>query len=162
MALQQKTISREVSLSGAGLFSGEPVTLTFGPAEPETGITFIREQDGKTAVIPARIENVLRLPRRTCLKNGTLRVETIEHCMAALSGLGIDNATVKVSGGTVGELPGGDGSSQLFVDALVEAGTVTQSVAMEPMIIREAVTVSDGEPQHRRPAGADGSIGTGI
>jgi UDP-3-O-[3-hydroxymyristoyl] N-acetylglucosamine deacetylase / 3-hydroxyacyl-[acyl-carrier-protein] dehydratase len=145
LALQQKTISREVSLSGAGLFSGEPVTLTFGPAEPETGITFIREQDGKTAVIPARIENVLRLPRRTCLKNGTLRVETIEHCMAALSGMGIDNATVRVSGGTIGELPGGDGSSQLFVDALVEAGTVAQSVALEPMIIREAVTVSDGE-----------------
>jgi UDP-3-O-[3-hydroxymyristoyl] N-acetylglucosamine deacetylase/3-hydroxyacyl-[acyl-carrier-protein] dehydratase len=145
VALQQKTISREVSLSGAGLFSGEPVTLTFGPAEPETGITFIREQDGKTAVIPARIENVLRLPRRTCLKNGTLRVETIEHCMAALSGMGIDNATVRVSGGTIGELPGGDGSSQLFVDALIEAGTVAQSVTLEPMIIREAVTVSDGE-----------------
>jgi UDP-3-O-[3-hydroxymyristoyl] N-acetylglucosamine deacetylase / 3-hydroxyacyl-[acyl-carrier-protein] dehydratase len=142
---QQKTISREVSLSGPGLFSGEPAMLTFGPAEPQTGITFIREQDGKTAIIPARIENVLRLPRRTCLRNGTLRVETVEHCMAAFSGLGIDNATVKVSGGTIGELPGGDGSSQLFVDALVEAGTVEQPAVMEPMIIREAVTVSDGE-----------------
>lgn len=143
--LQQKTISREVSLSGPGLFSGEPVTLTFGPAEPQTGITFIREQDGKTAVIQARIENVLKLPRRTCLRNGTLRVETVEHCMAALSGLGIDNATVKVSGGDGGELPGGDGSSRLFVDALVEAGPVEQAATVEPLIIRQPVTVTDGD-----------------
>jgi UDP-3-O-[3-hydroxymyristoyl] N-acetylglucosamine deacetylase/3-hydroxyacyl-[acyl-carrier-protein] dehydratase len=143
--LQQKTISREVSLSGPGLFSGEPVTLTFGPAEPQTGITFIREQDGKTAIIQARIENVLKLPRRTCLRNGTLRVETVEHCMAALSGLGIDNATVKVSGGEGGELPGGDGSSRLFVDALVEAGPVEQPAAVEPLIIRQPVTVTDGD-----------------
>ena len=58
----------------------------------------MREQDGKVATIPARIENVLKLPRRTCLRNGSLLVETVEHCMAALSGMGIDNATVRVSG----------------------------------------------------------------
>src|SRR4029078_6869458 len=105
---RQKTISREVSLAGPGLFSGETATLTFAPAEAGSGITFVREQDGKIATIPALVENVLKRPRRRCLRNGTLFVETIEHCMAALSGLGIDNALVRVSGGERGQIPRGD------------------------------------------------------
>ncbi len=143
--LQQRTISREVSLTGPGLFSGESATLTFGPADADSGITFIREQDGKIANIQARIENVLKRPRRTCLRNGSLFVETIEHCMAALSGLEIDNATVRVSGGLAGEIPGGDGSSRVFVDALTQAGWTDQDVAKQPLIIKEPVTVSDGD-----------------
>lgn len=139
---RQRTISREASCTGPGLFSGEPTTLTFSPAEPSTGITFVREQDGKAAVIPALVHNVLNRPRRTCLKNGTLFVETVEHCMAALAGLGVDNAVVRVSGGQAGELPGGDGSSQLFVDAIREAGVVEQDAATEPLIIRKPVQVS--------------------
>jgi UDP-3-O-[3-hydroxymyristoyl] N-acetylglucosamine deacetylase/3-hydroxyacyl-[acyl-carrier-protein] dehydratase len=142
---QQRTISREVSLTGPGLFSGEPATLTFGPADADSGITFIREQDGKIANIAARIENVLKRPRRTCLRNGTLFVETIEHCMAALSGLEIDNAIVRVSGGMAGEVPGGDGSSRDFVELLTEAGWTDQDAAKQPLIIREPVTVTDGD-----------------
>src|SRR5207247_8534548 len=90
---RQITSSREVSPAGPGLFSGERATPTFAPAAPDSGITFIREQDGKVATIPASIHNVLKRPRRTCLRNGTLFVETIEHCMAALAGMGIDNDT---------------------------------------------------------------------
>ncbi len=82
--VQQKTIGKEVSLSGRGLFSGEAATVTLTPAGPGQGITFVREQDGKTAAIRALVQNVLKRPRRTCLKNGTLLVETVEHCMAAL------------------------------------------------------------------------------
>src|SRR5580704_13939325 len=141
----QKTIGKEVSLSGRGLFSGEPATVTLSPAGPGQGITFIREQDGKTAPIRALVQNVLKRPRRTCLKNGTLLVETVEHCMAALSGMGIDNAIVKVSGGTVGELPAGDGSSRPFVEALTEAGSIEQTAAVQPLVIRDAVTVTDGD-----------------
>jgi UDP-3-O-[3-hydroxymyristoyl] N-acetylglucosamine deacetylase/3-hydroxyacyl-[acyl-carrier-protein] dehydratase len=143
--LQQRTISREVSLTGRGLFSGESATLTFAPADEDAGIMFIREQDGKVANIAARIENVLKRPRRTCLRNGSLFVETIEHCMAALSGMEIDNAVVRVSGGTAGEIPGGDGSSRLFVDALNEAGLVEQKAAKQPLIIHEPITVTDGD-----------------
>src|SRR6476646_3597891 len=95
---RQKTVSREVSFAGPGLFSSESATLTIAPALADEGITFVRDQDGKTAHIPALVANVLKRPRRTCLKNGTLFVETIEHCMAALSGMGVDNAIVKVSG----------------------------------------------------------------
>src|SRR6187455_308083 len=100
-SVRQTTFSREASFEGPGLFSGETSRITFVPAAPGSGITFVREQDGKVATIPALVENVLKRPRRTCLRNGTLFVETIEHCMAALSGLGIDNAVVKVAGGSV-------------------------------------------------------------
>ena len=87
MTARQKTISKEVSFAGKGLFSGETATLTFAPGEVDSGITFLREQDGKVATIPALVQNVLKRPRRTCLRNGTLFVETVEHCMATLAGL---------------------------------------------------------------------------
>jgi UDP-3-O-[3-hydroxymyristoyl] N-acetylglucosamine deacetylase/3-hydroxyacyl-[acyl-carrier-protein] dehydratase len=139
---RQKTVSREASFGGPGLFSGETSTLTIGPSAPDSGITFVREQDGKIATIPALVQNVLNRPRRTCLRNGTLFVETVEHCMAALSGMGIDNAVVKVSGGQVGELPGGDGSSRNFVETIEEAGIVEQESKIEPLIVRKPVQVT--------------------
>ena len=138
----QNTISKEVSFAGRGLFSGESATLTIGPAGPDAGIMFVREQEGKVAHIPALVANVLKRPRRTCLKNGTLFVETIEHCMAALAGMQIDNAIVKVSGGMVGEVPAGDGSSAPFVRAIQEAGIVAQEAPLSPLIIRKPIQVS--------------------
>ena len=153
---RQKTISGEASLTGPGLFSGEPATVTFAPAEPGSGITFVREQDGKIATIPATVQNVLRRPRRTCLKNGTLFVETVEHCMAALAGLGVDNAVVRVSGGGVGELPGGDGSSRPFVEAIQQAGIVEQEEPVRPLIIRRPIHVSaDGATLAALPGPTD-------
>lgn len=140
---RQKTISREVTFAGPGLFSGEEATLTIAPAVADAGITFVREQDGKVAHIQALIANVMKRPRRTCLKNGTLFVETIEHCMAALAGLGIDNAIVKVSGGTAGEVPGGDGSSEPFVRVIQEAGLTEQDSPLSPLIIKKPIQVMD-------------------
>lgn len=141
----QKTISREISFTGPGLFSGERTTLTFSPAGSDTGITFVRETDGKSASIPAVIQNVLKHPRRTCLRNGTLAVETIEHCMAALSGLGVDNAVVKVCGGIVGELPGGDGSANIFVEALETVGLRELDEPVHPLIIEKPIQVVRGD-----------------
>ena len=145
MKSQQKTISKEVSLAGPGLFSGELATLTFSPAQADSGITFVREQGERTATIPAVVQNVMRRPRRTCLRNGTLHVETVEHCLAALSGMGIDNAIVKLAGGTAGEIPGGDGSSKPFVDAIQEAGVTEQDAPLEPLIIRKPIQVGLGD-----------------
>lgn len=142
LSIKQKTISHEASISGPGLFSGEHSTVTFAPAEADAGITFVREQDGKVATIAASVYNVMRRPRRTCLKNGTLLVETVEHCMAALAGLGIDNAVVRVSGGMVGELPGGDGSSSPFVQTIEEAGIVEQDELAHPLIVRKPIQVT--------------------
>ncbi len=145
MSLRQKTISQSVSLEGPGLFSGERATLTFEPAAAGSGITFVREQDGKVATIQALVGNVMNRPRRTCLRNGTLLVETVEHCMAALAGMGVDNAVVRVSGGKVGELPGGDGSSAPFAQALQQAGVVEQEAQLEPLVITRPVQVTDEE-----------------
>lgn len=145
VTIHQQTISREVSVSGPGLFSGEPATLTFIPAAAGAGITFVREQDEKVATIPALVSNVLKRPRRTCLRNGTLFVETVEHCLAALSGMGIDNAVVRLTGGHVGEVPGGDGSSLPFVEAIQEAGIVEQSAERQPLIIKKPIQVTNGD-----------------
>lgn len=128
-----------------GLFTGERTTLTFAPAEAGTGITFVREQGDYVARIPALVQNVLKRPRHTCLRNGTLRVETVEHCLAALNGLGIDNATVKITGGLTGELPAGDGSSQPYVQAIQDAGVVELNSAVEPLVIRRPVQVQRGD-----------------
>jgi UDP-3-O-[3-hydroxymyristoyl] N-acetylglucosamine deacetylase / 3-hydroxyacyl-[acyl-carrier-protein] dehydratase len=141
----QKTISREVSLDGLGLFTGEKTTLTIAPAEANTGIVFVREQGDYKARIPALVQNVLKRPRHTCLKNGTLHVETVEHCMAALSGLGIDNATVRVSGGNIGELPAMDGSSRPFAQAIQEAGVTELESPLSPLVIRRPVQVTVGD-----------------
>jgi UDP-3-O-[3-hydroxymyristoyl] N-acetylglucosamine deacetylase/3-hydroxyacyl-[acyl-carrier-protein] dehydratase len=142
---RQKTIAKEASFSGRGLFSGEPTTVTIAPAEANSGIHFIREQDGKIASIAASINNVLKRPRRTCLKNGTLLVETVEHCLAALAGLGVDNALVRVSGGKSGELPAGDGSSSAFVELVQTAGLRELDAPVDPFIIRRPEQVSIGE-----------------
>ena len=95
--LNQRTILREASFAGPGLFSGESATLTFAPAAVGTGVTFLRQQDDRVATIPARVTNVMRRPRRTCLRNGTLHVETVEHCLAALAGMGVDNVTFNLN-----------------------------------------------------------------
>jgi len=142
---RQNTIGREVSLSGRGLFTGETVAVSISPAEPDSGINFVRDQDGKVAAIAATIHNVLKKPRRTCLKNGTLMVETVEHCMAALAGMGVDNATVRVSGGRMGELPAGDGSSRPFVELLESAGIAEQDAPRHPFVVRKPEQVSIGD-----------------
>lgn len=141
----QRTIGREVTLRGKGLFSGEPAALTFTPADINAGITFVRRFGEKVATIPALVHNVIKRPRRTCLKNGTLQIETVEHCLAALTGLGITNATVTVAETSTGELPMGDGSGMDFVSVLNDAGVVDQDAPIEPLIIRKPVQVNLGD-----------------
>lgn len=145
MDVRQRTISKEVSLSGQGLFSGEPTTVTISPADPDAGITFVREQGDHTARIPALVQNVMKRPRRTCLRNGTLFVETIEHCMAALAGTGISNAIVTISGGMTGEMPSCDGSSEPYVQRIQEAGLTEQTQPVHPLVIAKPVQVCMGD-----------------
>jgi len=79
------------------------------------------------------------------LRNGTLHVETVEHCMAALAALGISNAIVRVSGGKMGELPAGDGSSAPLAKAILEVGLQEQDAPVEPLIIRKPIQVTHGD-----------------
>lgn len=145
MSDRQKTISRPISIDGLGLFSGERATLTIAPAQADSGINFIREQGDHSARIPALVQNVLKRPRHTCLRNGTLRVETVEHCLAALSGLGVTNAVVTINGGVVGEVPAMDGSSGPLTAAIREAGVVEQEAPVQPLVIHAPVQVTMGD-----------------
>jgi UDP-3-O-[3-hydroxymyristoyl] N-acetylglucosamine deacetylase/3-hydroxyacyl-[acyl-carrier-protein] dehydratase len=88
-------------------------------------------------MIPARIEHLMPAARRTALRNGTLSVETVEHCLAACTGLGVRNAEIELTQSSTGELPMGDGSSQAFVDAIEEAGVEEQPGEVRPLVIRE-------------------------
>jgi len=141
----QKTIAREVSLRGKGLFSGEPAALTFTPADVGAGINFVRRLGEKVGTIPALVHHVIKRPRRTCLKNGSMQIETVEHCLAALTGLGVTNATVTVAETTTGELPMGDGSGMDFVDVIANAGVVDQDAEIDPLIIKRPLQVALGD-----------------
>ena len=137
----QKTIIREVSVSGRGLFTSEEVTATFRPAPPGHGVVFVRTDLGRAVRIPALVSNITKRARRSSLRNGADSIETIEHCMSALNGLGIDNIIVEVSGG---EMPGLDGSAILYVKALQEAGMIEQPAEKQFLRISEPIEVRDG------------------
>jgi len=140
----QQTIEKPAEIRGRGLFTGQEVSLRFKPAAPDTGVTFVRLDTDSPCRISAHVNNVTKRLRRTALRNGTHAVETVEHCMAALHGLGIDNVEIEMFGG---ELPGGDGSSQLFVDAITEAGITDQNSERKPLVIEDTIRVSEGNAE---------------
>ncbi|MFH1417190.1 MAG: UDP-3-O-acyl-N-acetylglucosamine deacetylase [Planctomycetota bacterium] len=141
---QQQTINKAAELSGRGLFTGEEVTLRFKPAAPDEGVVFTRNDATGNVRIPTDVANVAKRARRTSLRNGTLAIETVEHCLAAIHGLGIDNIEVELTGG---ELPGGDGSCLDFVNALTEAGITPQEAPSRPIVIQETVRVAEGDAE---------------
>jgi len=137
----QRTIENPADIRGRGLFTGAEVTLRFKPAEPDSGVTFVRLDTDVPTRIPAHVRNVTKRARRSAIRNGTYAVETVEHCMAALHGLGIDNIEIELN---AGELPGGDGSSLFFVDSLKKAGIIEQESKLRPIIIEDTIHVTDG------------------
>ena len=140
----QQTIANPTEVSGRGLFTGEEVTVRFHPGLPDSGIVFVRGDGPSSSRIQAHISNVTKRARRTSLRNGTLSVETVEHCLAALHGLGIDNAEIELTGN---ELPSGDGSSALYVAALQQAGIQPQAAPRKTLVIRETIRVSEGDAE---------------
>lgn len=120
------------------------MTVRFKPAPPGSGIQFVRVDTPDPVRLPALVENVAKRARRTSLQNGSASIETIEHCMAALHGLGIDNIEIELD---AGELPSGDGSSCVFVEALCDAGIVPQEAPLSPLVISETVRVHDGDAE---------------
>jgi len=121
---RQRTIARSVDVSGFGLFGGADCRLVFHPASEGSGITFRRADLPGSRPVPATIDFVRKVPRRTAISDGHSTIETIEHVMAALAGLCIDNCRVELD---AVEPPIGDGSSLLFVSAILSAGIVEQS-----------------------------------
>ena len=133
----QQTICKPVSLSGPGLFHGKPATLTFKPAGPNHGVRFVRTDLGGIE-IPALVTHVVRRPRRTALKTGEAIVETCEHCLSAVAGLGIDNLLIEID---APEVPAMDGSAKPFLDALTEAGIEESDQPRRVLVVTEPVVV---------------------
>jgi UDP-3-O-[3-hydroxymyristoyl] N-acetylglucosamine deacetylase/3-hydroxyacyl-[acyl-carrier-protein] dehydratase len=123
---KQKTIAKEISLSGIGLHTAKEVNIIFKPAEVDCGINFIRTDLPSKPAIKVSVESVfstIRSPRRTSINKDNVEVQTIEHLMAALSGAGVDNINIEIDNE---EVPGLDGSSLNFLDILNEAGIKEQ------------------------------------
>ncbi len=139
---RQHTIAEAVTVRGMGLFTGAPVSATIRPADEGHGITFVRSDLEGSPQIAARVEHVIERPRRTTLKRGEIAIEMVEHCMAALVGTGIDNCIVEVDGP---ELPAGDGSAMLFVEAIDRVGRIEQSAPRNYLVVDTPITVREGD-----------------
>lgn len=118
-ARPQYTLRSSVSMQGIGLHSGEPCTMAIQPASPDTGIVFVTPR----GEVRASVENVYDTNRCTCIRSGDAEVITVEHVLAALYGMWVDNAYIRLDGP---ELPAGDGSALPFVELIEQAGTELQ------------------------------------
>jgi len=122
---KQRTIKNNVSMSGVGLHTGNTCNITFKPAKPNHGIRFVRtDLEGNPSVI-ADIDHVVDISRGTTLQDGEARVHTVEHVLAALAGLQIDNLIIELDSN---EPPVCDGSARPFVDSILEAGIENQDI----------------------------------
>ncbi len=138
----QRTIQDEGKLVGKGLFGGEEARVIFRPAPEDTGVVFVRTDVAGAVRIPALSPNVAERSRRTSIKKGEVSIETVEHCMAAVSALEIDNLLIEVEGA---ELPAPDCSSLDYFKALKGAGIVEQQNPRRDLVIRKPISVSSGD-----------------
>jgi UDP-3-O-[3-hydroxymyristoyl] N-acetylglucosamine deacetylase len=141
---RQTTLRSQATVTGVGVHSGLPVNLTLGPAPIDAGFIFVRTGlDGSDREVQAVAESVIATEFATVLgdRDGPL-VSTSEHVLAALRGMGVDNATIEVDGP---EVPIMDGSAAAFVAAIDQAGIVTQSAARRFIQVLKPVQVAIGE-----------------
>lgn len=141
-AAKQKTILREASISGAGLFTGERVSLKICPAPPNTGIVFQRIDLPGKPELPATLSYVREAPRCTRLASEKASIHMVEHLLSALHAMGIDNAKIELDGP---EIPAGDGSALLFVDLLEKAGLKTQDSLKKSLKLSQPIYWSEGD-----------------
>ena len=139
--IYEKTLSSRVSLSGSGLFTGEKVKLTLCPAPEKTGIVFQRMDLPGKPEIPALLDSVVEWPRCTKLGANQTTVQMVEHLLSALSAYGIDNLRIEIMGP---EIPAGDGSSLLFVEAIEEAGIQIQNAKRQFLKVETPIYYSSG------------------
>lgn len=142
--MKAHTISTSVSLSGKGLHTGKQVNVTFNPAPEHTGVVFRRVDLPEQPIVHAIATNVFDTSRGTSLKENNAEVRTVEHLMAALAGLQIDNVIVNID---AEETPILDGSSRFYVEALQKAGVVEQKQEREYFVVTEPMTFSIPEKQ---------------
>ena len=140
MIVKQRTIQNPVTVKGKGLHTGVEVELTFQPAPENFGFKFKRVDLDGQPIISAIAENVVDTSRGTTIEEKGVRVSTIEHTLAALHGLGIDNILMEINGP---ETPIADGSSACFVKALKEAGIVELEAERKYYEVKEKLVYTD-------------------
>ncbi|MBW4439886.1 MAG: UDP-3-O-acyl-N-acetylglucosamine deacetylase [Plectolyngbya sp. WJT66-NPBG17] len=141
---QQKTrsLSEAFSCHGVGLHTGAVATARVLPAESGRGRYFVRTDLPDAPEIPARIEFVRETMLSTELVNGDAKIRTVEHLLASLAGMGIDNARIEVDGA---EVPLLDGSARSWTSAIAQAGVIEQTAEVSSFIITEPVFVRHGD-----------------
>jgi len=140
MLTKQRTIAKDVSISGVGLHTGNKSKMTFKPAPENYGIKFRRTDLPEKPEIPADIDNVIDISRGTTLAAGGAAVKTVEHVLAAIVGCEIDNIIVEID---TNEPPVTDGSAKPFVDLLCEAGFVEQNEPKDYLVIEHTLHYRD-------------------
>ena len=137
----QKTIKSEGRIAGKGLFGGEESKVIFRPGPPNSGVIFVRTDLPKPVRISAVAPNVTERSRRTTLQKDSVNVETVEHCLAAVFALGIDNLIIEMAGT---ELPAPDCSSAEFFKVLQRTGLAEQQSRAKEFVIREPISITAG------------------
>jgi UDP-3-O-[3-hydroxymyristoyl] N-acetylglucosamine deacetylase len=137
----QRTLARPAEVRGTGYLTGADVTLRFLPAPACTGLRFVRTDLSPHVEVPAHVEQVTGTRRRTTLGTAPAEVGLVEHVLAALAGLRLDNVLIELD---APEPPGLDGSSRAFVAALLDAGFVTQPAARDCWHVEEPLMLESG------------------
>ncbi|MGV3621369.1 MAG: UDP-3-O-acyl-N-acetylglucosamine deacetylase [Archangium sp.] len=139
---EQRTLQRTVVVEGVGLHSGTKVTLRLVPAPVNSGLVFVRTDLAEKPVIPVRWDLVTDTVLATTLALNGAKVATVEHLLAAVSGLGVDNLRMEVDGP---ELPIMDGSAYPFAQRMIDAGFRAQGEPRKFLVIKKTVSVTDGD-----------------
>ena len=140
MTKKQKTIQKEICLSGVGLHTGNTVKMTIKPAPVNHGFAFSRVDLEGAPTIEARAEYVTNTQRGTNLEKNGVQIQTSEHVLAAAVGLDIDNLLIEIN---ASEPPIMDGSSKFFVAALEDAGIEEQDADIEEYVVKEIISFKD-------------------
>jgi UDP-3-O-[3-hydroxymyristoyl] N-acetylglucosamine deacetylase/3-hydroxyacyl-[acyl-carrier-protein] dehydratase len=138
----QKTIRNPVEYEGIGIHSGAKVKVRFKPADADAGVNFVRVDLPEKPRIPVNANSISYRMRRTSLRRDSGEVNTVEHLLAALSGMGIDNLNIEVDGP---ELPGGDGSALTYVQLLKQAEIVTQEAQKKVFEVKAPIAVAEDD-----------------
>ena len=140
MHQKQRTVRNSKSCNGIGLHTGVESTITFHPAPEDYGIRFMRSDIQNSPEIKADIDHVVDISRGTTIEEKNVRIHTVEHALAAVTGLQIDNVLIELNSK---EPPVMDGSAKDFVDALLDAGPIFQNKKRKVLVINRAVNYTD-------------------
>jgi UDP-3-O-[3-hydroxymyristoyl] N-acetylglucosamine deacetylase/3-hydroxyacyl-[acyl-carrier-protein] dehydratase len=149
----QRTIADQAGISGRGMFGGQEAEVLFLPADVDAGIVFVRKDTPESVRIEATVRNIGDRSRKTAIKKGDTSIETIEHCMATINALEIDNIIIEINGP---EMPGVDGGCGEYFKILKKCGFVEQQKPRKEMTITEPVSITEGDASiYALPAAVD-------